>query len=82
MNSDQTLTPLAEFALPWGKHLWLSELTYEGGLKTLRLRFREGKHRFTDVDIDAATAARLAELFAQWSSANPAVPADGEDDGE
>lgn len=78
---DEKLTPLADIALPWGKQLQVSELVYESGLKMLRLRFREGKHRFTIVDVDAAGIGRLAELFTAWSTANP-TPADGEDDGE
>lgn len=77
---DEKLTPLHELALPWGRHLQVSELEYESGMKMLRLRFREGKHRFTIVDLDTASVAALSEMLAAWTAAN-AAPADGEDDG-
>jgi hypothetical protein len=75
---DETLTPLSEFILPWGHQLKVSELAYESGLKFLRLRIRQGKHRFTDIDLDAGNAAKLSELFATWAAQQPA-PAEGED---
>ncbi len=78
---DLKQTALSELALPWGTQLRVFELEYESGLKMVRLRFRQGKHRFTDVDVDADNVAKLAELFSQWSAALTA-PADGEDDGE
>ena len=77
---DEKVTPLAELALPWGKQLIVSELAYESGLKMLRLRFREGKHRFTIVEIAPDNITQLGELFSQWTAAQ-IVPAEGEDDG-
>ena len=81
MEEDEKLIPLAELALPWGKQLLVSGLEYQSGLKMVRLRFREGKHRFTIVDVDADNIAKLAELFTRWS-AELTAPADGENDGE
>lgn len=77
---DEKLTPLHELALPWGRHLQVSDLEYESGMKMLRLRFREGKHRFTIVDLDSAAVTALSGILTSWSAAN-ATPADGEDDG-
>lgn len=56
---------LDAFDLPWGKKLALQEVEYEGGLAFLRLRIREG-NRFTLVDIDRATAARLGDVLTGW----------------
>lgn len=78
---DEKLTALAELALPWGTQLRVFELEYPSGLKMVRLRFRQGKHRFTDVDVDADNVAALAGLFGQWST-TLVTPAEGEDDGE
>ncbi len=62
---DETVTPLADMALPWGKELTVQDVVFEGGLKVLRLRFREGR-RFTIVDLDAASAEALSKQLAGW----------------
>ncbi len=70
--SDESITPLADIAAPWGKSVQVQEVAYEGGLALLRLRIREGK-RFTMLDLDAATAAQLGELMAEWARARGEV---------
>lgn len=68
--SDETVTPMRGMALPWAKELEVQEVAYESGLQMLRLRFREGRHRFTIVDLDAGTAAELGELLTGWAARN------------
>lgn len=66
--TDETVTVLDKLTLPWAKEVEVQEVVYEGGLKMLRLRFREGKHRFTIVDLDQATAGRLGELLVRFGA--------------
>lgn len=68
--SDETVTVLAKLALPWSKEVEVHQLAYESGLKMLRLRFKEGRARFTMIDIDAATARTLGGLLAEWGKDN------------
>jgi hypothetical protein len=72
MNQYDSVTDLATLEAPWNKHLTFQEVTYQGGLKLLRLRIREGK-RFTDLELDPATAGRVAGLLGDWAGKVPTV---------
>ena len=52
-----------QLAAPWGKEIVVQGLAFESGLTMVRLRIREGR-RFTVLDLDAASAAKLAEAIA------------------
>ena len=67
----QSITDIEVIDAPWNKQVTVQEATYEGGFKMLRLRIKEGK-RFTDLELDSATASNLAGLLRTWSEANPA----------
>lgn len=69
MSTHQSITDLEVVNAPWNKELTVSEATYEGGFKMLRVRIKEGK-RFTDLELDHITAARLSELIGAWAKAN------------
>ncbi len=62
----ETTTPLADFDAPYGKHITLQQVRYEGGLTLLRVRIREGK-RFTILELDGRTAQHWADLMADWA---------------
>lgn len=62
----ETVTPLEEMPVPWGKQITLQEVCYEGGLSFIRVRIREGS-RFTTLDLDAASAERLGETLLAWA---------------
>ena len=64
----ETVTPLEAFQLPWNKQMQVDSVTFDTGVRLLRLRFREGK-RFTIVDLDADTASRLADMLRAWCEA-------------
>ncbi|MDH5188528.1 MAG: hypothetical protein OEW37_06170 [Rhodospirillaceae bacterium] len=71
MNAGhQSVTDIEEINAPWNKLLTVQEAIYEGGFKMVRLRIKEGK-RFTDLELDSATAANLAELLQKWAKDNP-----------
>lgn len=65
--NDETVTPVDRITLPWAKEVEVQDIGYDSGLHMLRLRFREGRHRFTTIDLDAATAGQLAKLLAEWA---------------
>lgn len=62
----ETTTPLADFDAPYGKHITLQQVRYDGGLTLLRVRIREGK-RFTILELDPRTAQHWADLMAAWA---------------
>lgn len=64
---EDAVNQIGAVDLPYGKSLRLEEVVYEGGMKLLRLRIREGS-RFTVVELDAASAAEWAGLMADWST--------------
>jgi hypothetical protein len=56
---------LARMNAPYGKELVIQTITYEGGMQLLRLRIKEGK-RFTMLDLDPDTAAKLSAVMSDW----------------
>jgi len=62
----ETLTSLDRFPAPWGKEIDLKAVAYESGLAMLRITIREGK-RFTQLDLDAATALKLGQFLQVWA---------------
>jgi hypothetical protein len=58
---------LAEYELPWNKHVSVQEISYEGGMSMLRLRIREGR-RFTDLELMAENATALAKDLENWAA--------------
>lgn len=63
-TGDAEIHELGGRIAPWGKELRLQRLDYESGMRLIRLRIREG-HRFTILDLDAATLQWLTETAAQ-----------------
>jgi len=66
MSRHEALDPIEVVNAPWNKELRISEATYAGGFKMLHVRIKEGS-RFTDLELDQATAAHLAEVFGEWA---------------
>lgn len=65
------ITPLDKMRLPFGgQEIEFQHLTHEsGGVPFLRVRIRENK-RFTIFDVDPVSAAKWAELMANWAKAH------------
>ncbi|MBF0167786.1 MAG: hypothetical protein HQL45_09160 [Alphaproteobacteria bacterium] len=64
---------LAHMPAPWGREVKLIRLTYDSGFEMLRLAIKEGK-RFTTLDLDAASASKLAGLIAGWAETRSPEP--------
>ncbi len=65
MNTQDTRS-LEKFAAPLGGEVELLELSYEGGVKLLRVRIRQGS-RFTDLDLDQVTAKHWGAAMTAWA---------------
>jgi hypothetical protein len=69
MSVFEVVTEIGAFDAPWGKKVKTREIEYEGGLKLFQVQVQEGT-RFTQLDLDAASAARMANDLLSWSKAN------------
>ncbi len=63
--SDE-IRELTQFELPYSRKAELREVTFEGGMKMLRLILREGR-RITQIDLDADSASALSETMRDWA---------------
>ncbi|MDA8231127.1 MAG: hypothetical protein M0006_07305 [Magnetospirillum sp.] len=64
---EEKTTPLATLAAPWGREISLQGVEHESGLKILRVRIKEGRARFTILDLDAPTAKAWGEAMMTWA---------------
>ncbi len=69
MSAYRTVTDLDRIAAPWGRQVFMQSVAYEGGMTALRMRIKEGS-RFTDLELDPATAARIARVLLDWANTN------------
>ena len=67
--NEPVVTEVERFEAPFGRKIVLQDVTYESGLKLLRVRIREGT-RFTILDIDVPTAEVWASRMIEWAAAN------------
>jgi len=67
MSDD--LREIANYELPYSRKAELREVTFDGGMKMLRLILREGR-RITQVDLDGDSAAALADAMGDWARLN------------
>ena len=63
-SGSADVSEVGRMTAPWGRELVVQTLAYDSGLRLARLRIREG-HRFTMLDVDAATADWLAAALRQ-----------------
>jgi hypothetical protein len=64
---EEKVTTLATIAAPWGREVMLQSVDHESGLRMLRVRIREGRARFTVLDLDATTARAWAAAMGEWA---------------
>ena len=60
---------IANYELPYSRKAELREVSFEGGMKMLRLILREGR-RITQVDLDADSAMALSDAMGDWAKVN------------
>jgi len=66
---EEEVNDLGKFDLPYGREVRMEEIVFEGGMKLLRLRFREGK-RHTVIELDGPSAANWANVLGPWAEKN------------
>ncbi len=64
---ESTVTRLNKLSAPYGKEVTLENVTYENGMRVLRIHIREG-NRFTVMDIDEHTASSWGTAMTDWAS--------------
>ncbi|MGE5545901.1 MAG: DUF6967 family protein [Solirubrobacterales bacterium] len=65
--AEENVTPLATLNAPWSREVSLSAVDHESGLRMLRVRIKEGRARFTILDLDPPTARAWAEAMLEWA---------------
>ncbi len=65
--TDETLSDIDDFALPYNRRVILREVRFESGLTMTRLVFFEGK-RVTQIDLDDLSAQRLGAALCSAAS--------------
>lgn len=66
-HPEEIITPLATINAPWSRELTLSAVEHDSGLNILRLRIKEGRARFTIIDLDKPTVEALMAVMGEWS---------------
>lgn len=67
--AEETITELANVEAPWNRLVTLSAVDHESGLRMLRVRIKEGRARFTILDLDTATARQWGQAMLDWAAA-------------
>lgn len=66
--SAEIKTRIATVAAPYRREIWLDDVRFESGMRLLRVTIKEGA-RFTQLDLDAATADQWAKIMWDWTNA-------------
>lgn len=66
---SDALREIANYELPYSRKAELREVTFDGGMKMLRLILREGR-RITQVDLDPDSALALSDAMGDWGRVN------------
>jgi hypothetical protein len=64
--SAETKTRIATIAAPYRREVWLDDVQFESGMRLLRVTIKEGR-RFTQLDLDAATADQWSQAMVDWA---------------
>ena len=64
--SAELKTRIATVEAPFRREVWLDDVQFESGMRLLRVTIKEGR-RFTQLDLDAATADRWGQTMLDWA---------------
>jgi hypothetical protein len=64
--SGDTKTRIGTIEAPYRREIWLDDVRFESGMQLLRLTIKEGQ-RFTQLDLDEATADRCGQAMLDWA---------------
>lgn len=57
---------IATVDAPYHREVWLDDVQFDSGMRLLRVTIKEGR-RFTQLDLDAATADRWGQAMLDWA---------------
>ena len=66
--SGDIKTRIGTIEAPYRREVWLDDVRFESGMRLLRVTIKEGR-RFTQLDLDPATAHRWGEALLEWARA-------------
>ena len=61
--------------LPFGRTVKLQDVVHDGGLRMLRMTYREGR-RFTIIDLDDNSAKSFGDDLIDWANNNKSQSSD------
>ncbi len=64
--TEEKVTERSQHELPFKRTLKLQDVVHDGGLRMLRMTFREGR-RFTIIDLDQSSATEMANELTNWA---------------
>ena len=64
--SEEIKTRIGTGEAPYRREVWLDDVQFESGMRLLRVTIKEGR-RFTQIDLDAATADRWGQIMLDWA---------------
>lgn len=70
--AKEDVTPLATLAAPWSREVSFSSVQHESGMRILRMRIKEGRARFTIIDLDEKTVGEMMAVMGDWAKAKTA----------
>lgn len=71
--SDPLVVDIEKFDAPYRRQILLQDVTFESGMKLMRIRIREGT-RFTILEVDAPTAQHWGQHLLAWAKAHASAP--------
>jgi hypothetical protein len=63
--SEEIKTRIGTIEAPYRREIWLDEVLFESGMRLLRVTIKEGR-RFTQLDLDEATADQWGQAMLDW----------------
>lgn len=66
-HPEESVTEITTLDAPWSRKVTLSAVEHDSGLKMMRVRIKEGRARFTIIDLDLATARAWAAAMQEWA---------------
>jgi hypothetical protein len=65
--SAEIKTRIGTIDAPYRREVWLDDVQFESGMRLLRVTIKEGR-RFTQLDLDAATAEQWGQIMLDWAN--------------
>lgn len=71
-TGQHSVTEICKIDAPYRREIVLQDVMFESGMRLMRVRIREGRARFTILDIDPATATTWGRQMLDWAQKSQA----------